>query len=153
MMTHYIEQFEAIYDGEPWFGDSFITKLAGIDARQVFTRPQEGVHSIAELISHVIFWRTPLIKRLQNDLDYRATMDDESNWYPIEKLKSKGWKALLAEFDQSQKDLIRLLKKAPANFLEEPYRNGEKLDVLVNGVLQHDIYHLGQLGLVSKMLS
>jgi uncharacterized damage-inducible protein DinB len=153
MIAHYIAQFKAVYDGEPWFGDSFKAKLKGVTEKQAFAKPNPGAHAIAELISHVIYWRTPLIKRLQNDLTSEASMDDEDNWMPLEKLKAKGWKKLMEEFEASQSELVLLLTRTPDRFLNEPFRHGQSMDVLVNGVLQHDIYHLGQLGLVKKMIS
>lgn len=152
MMTYYINHFQAIYDGEPWFGDSFQEKLSGLTEAEAFRRPSPEVHAIGELVSHCIYWRQPLIKLLQGDTAYKGSMKDEKNWLPLEKLKAKGWATLLKEWENSQKELISLLSKAPANFLEQPFRDSHTMRHLVDGILQHDIYHLGQIGLVKKSL-
>lgn len=151
MIQYYIHHFKTIYENEPWFGDGFKEKLKDVNERQAFVRPAEGVHSIAELISHIIYWRAPLLRYLQGDTKY-ASIEDEGNWLPVDKLKARGWKNLLTEFDQSQTELISLLSKTSDDFLNEPFRHGQNMQYLIDGVLQHDIYHLGQIGLVKKML-
>ena len=152
MLQHYITQFEAIYQGEPWFGESFEEKLKGLDEHNAFQRPTAEIHSIAELLHHSIYWRSMLIKRLNGDITYKGSMKSEENWLPLEKLKAKGWKKILEAWHTSQRELIEGLRQAPETFFSAPYRNGHTHAHLVEGVLQHDIYHLGQIGLVKSML-
>jgi len=152
MLTHYINQFQAIFNGEPWFGDSFDAKLSGLSEADAFRRPSPVIHSVAELVSHCIYWRQPLIKILQGDTTYKGSMKDEKNWMNLEKLKPKGWATLLTEWETSQEELISLLSKAPAKFLDQPFQDSHTMRHLVEGILQHDIYHLGQIGLVKKLV-
>lgn len=153
MLSHYIGQFTAIHDGEPWFGESFVDKLQDVSEEQAFRKPHTGMHSIASLLHHCIFWRQPLLHFLRGNTSFKATMKDEGNWLSDEKLKTKGWVAIQQEFHDSQSELIRLLKQAPSSFLEQPYRNGETMHHLVEGVLQHDIYHLGQIGMTKSWIN
>jgi uncharacterized damage-inducible protein DinB len=152
MLAYYISHFEAIYQGEPWFGESFEEKLKGLSDQTAFQRPAPEAHSIAELLHHCIYWRAMLIKRLEGDLAFKGSMKSEENWLPLEKLKLKGWKKILEDWHASQHRLLEGLRKAPDNFLSLPYRNGHTHAHLVEGVLQHDIYHLGQIGLVRSLL-
>mgnify|MGYP002777408195 CR=1 FL=1 len=152
MIAPYLQHFEAIFDGEPWFGDSFNEKLKDLTEAEAFTRPADNIHSIAELLSHCIYWRLPLIKKLEGDHQYKGSMKSEENWLPLEKLKAKGWKKLLKEWNESQRHLIALLQKTPDTFLKEPFRDGHTNTHLIDGILQHDIYHLGQIGLVRKWI-
>ncbi|MEI9918809.1 MAG: DinB family protein [Bacteroidota bacterium] len=127
-------------------------KLDDVTEKEAFTPPMEGVHTIAELIAHIIYWRSPIIKRLNGDKDYVGKMDSPDNWPTLEKLKLKGWKELLKEFSESQKQILQLLSKAKPGFYEEDYKPGNSWDYVIEGIVQHDVYHLGQLALVKKMI-
>jgi hypothetical protein len=39
------------------------------------------------------------------------------------------------------------------NFLESEYKEGRSFDYIVEGIIHHDIYHLGQIGLVISLLN
>jgi len=148
----YTRNFKEVYDGDPWLGESYMGKLEDVTDKEAFTPAMEGVHTIAELVAHVIYWRSPIIKRLKGEKDWVGKMDSPDNWPTLEQLKSKGWKKLLAEFDETQKQLTSLLTSVKPEFYKEEYKPGVSWDQLVEGVVQHDIYHLGQLALVKKMI-
>lgn len=148
----YTRNFGEIYNGDPWLGESFMGKLEDVTEKEAFTPPAIGVHTIAELVAHVIYWRSPIIKRLKGEKNYVGLMDSPENWPSLASLKSKGWKKLLEEFDESQEQLISLLEKAKPGFYNEQYKPGVSWDQMIEGVVQHDIYHLGQLALVKKMI-
>lgn len=149
---NYVTDFEQLYEKGAWFGDTYMEKLADVTEKEAFTPPMKGVHTIAELVAHVIYWRTPIIKRLKGGKDYAASVDSPENWVPLDQLKAKGWKKILNDFGESQRELLNLLKQAKPGFFKEEYSPGNSWDYVVDGIIQHDIYHLGQLALVKKMI-
>lgn len=148
----FTNQLRQLYEKGAWFGDTYQEKLQDVTSEQAFRQPHPGVHSIAELVAHVIFWRMPVIKKLKGEKDYVASVDDPANWPPLDTLKAKGWSALLKDFDDSQKQLLKLLANADEKFFESEYSPGNSMAYVTEGIIQHDIYHLGQLGLVKRML-
>jgi uncharacterized damage-inducible protein DinB len=152
MNKTYITQLNQLYEKGAWFGDTYLEKLADVSDKEAFTQPMPGVHSIAELVAHVIYWRSPTIKRLSGEKEYQASVDHPENWQSAEHLKAKGWKKLLKEFDESQNKLTALLKAAKPEFFREEYSAGNSWEYVTEGIIQHDIYHLGQLGLVKRMI-
>jgi hypothetical protein len=66
-------------------------------------------------------------------------------------LKKKGWGNLVDEFNQSQKELINLLESQNDVFLDNKYQDNN-FDYLLEGIIHHDVYHLGQIGLVISIL-
>ncbi len=116
-------------------------------------KPTEGAHSIAQLLSHTIYWRESLIKKLENDLEYKASMKSEDNWRTNENLKLLGWKKLRSQFEESQKKIVTLLAKQDDSFLEKPYQKTVTMHDLIKGIIQHDIYHLGQIAYVKSICS
>ena len=77
---------------------------------------------------------------------------EELDWRTINP-KVHSWKKGLAEFSGTHKKIIALLKKKEDVFLEElvDYRK-YNFRFLLNGMVEHNIYHLGQIAYLNKML-
>ncbi len=137
-------------------GPTYDKKLKDIDDSLAFTRPLEDMHSIAELISHLTLWRKETILKIETGKGSKTDACEE-NWLPNEVLRNKGWEALKSEYDQTLEDLIDLLEAKDDSFLSEEYYDTDfkgyyPYEFVLNGMLHHDIYHLGQLGLIVKYL-
>ena len=146
-----VNQFETVYNGEPWYGNPISKILEDITEDDAFWEPTEGTHSIAQLVSHIIYWRQSVIKKLENDLEYKASMKSEDNWRTTEDLKLLGWKNILDQFEESQKKIVTLLAKEDDSFLEKPYSAKATMHELIKGIIQHDIYHLGQIAYIKSI--
>ena len=156
LINHTIEQLIEIQHGKIWIGNSYESKLSGIDDTLVFVRPVTDLHSIAEIISHLTLWRNEAILKIKTGKGSK-TDDCEENWLTNEKLKAKGWTMIKSEYDNSLSELIALLKEKEDAFLNEEYYDTDfkgtyEYRFLINGMLHHDIYHLGQLGIIIKYL-
>jgi hypothetical protein len=61
------------------------------------------------------------------------------------------------EYNNTLSELIRLLKEKDDTFFKEQYYDTDFKEYynyrfVINGILHHDIYHLGQLGIIIKYL-
>jgi len=148
----YVRQLEQLYHGGSWQAESFAEKLKDVNETMAFSAPVPGVHSIAEIVWHCIYWRTVLIKRLVGNDKYRDQTVDTLNFLPVEDLKKKGWESLKHELEETQTSLIAILNAYNDNFLLKEYQPGYTYDYHVEGIIHHDVYHLGQIGLVKKIL-
>lgn len=151
-MLNYCQQLKTIYDGDPWIDESFEKKLTGLSEEEAFCQPIPGVHSVAEVISHVVEWRKELIERMRNGRPPLPVFEQENNWYSNEWLRKKGWSRLVEEFEESQNQLIYLWEGLSDSFLSQKYNEEYSYQYLVEGIIHHDLYHLGQIGLIIKML-
>jgi hypothetical protein len=100
-----------------------------------------------------MYWRTVLFKQLHGDNDFRERTLKDQNFLSLESLQQKGWSNLLADFKESQELLIALLNTKNDDFLESEYKEGKTFDYSIEGIIHHDIYHLGQIGLVISILN
>jgi uncharacterized damage-inducible protein DinB len=156
LIDQLISQFQNIHFGHNWFGQSYKTKLQDLDPEQFFVRPSREIHSVAELIAHGTAWRKDAgikITTSKGELT-EASIED---WQDLNKLKEKGHETIIAEYEASVDGLIHLLAQKDDAFLETSYHDPEfggdfPFSFALYGILQHDIYHLGQIGLVVKML-
>lgn len=149
----FASQFAANYDGQPWYGDSFYDILEKVKPAMAYWQPKRNAHSIAQLVSHIIYWRSALIKRLEGDLEYRPSMKSEFNWRSNEQLKKTGWKSLRKSLDESQFKLLSVLSNQKDSLLKKKYTEKASFFDLINGILQHDLYHLGQIAYLKSIYS
>lgn len=147
-----IQQLQDVQDQEIWIDENFKKKIDKIPESQAFKRPMPGLHSVAELISHLLEWRKETIRKLKGE-DARLKVESPENWRTNEELKIPGWEKLKSNFYKSQEEVIQLIEKRSDEFLEKEYRNKYKFKYLIEGLIHHDLYHLGQIGITVKFLN
>ena len=149
----YIMKFETLHSGRPWFGESVDKKLSDLTEDEVFMKPLAGVHSIAEILNHIAQWRIEIASRLQTGT-INLKENDPNDWIDLIQLKKMGWENVKMEFYNSKNSLINFLKSTNDDFLNKPVKEGSKATYrhFIEGLIDHDIYHLGQVGLVKKMI-
>jgi len=141
--SEFAQKFEELYAGEPWFGESIMTKLNSITSERAFQQPSPGEHSVAELLCHMEFWRRSILFHLRDDKSINFTADHPENWPSLEELKRKGWKKLCTSFTDTHNALVSALNNNPTLTNDQV--------IYLNGIVEHDIYHLGQIGIVRKL--
>ncbi len=151
-INYYVNRFNEIYNGSPWYGETVNAKLKNVSEENAFVQPLGNVHSVAEIVSHMTYWRQALISRLEGDKSFSPSVESDDNWRNVEKLKTAGWRKIIADFDHTQNKITSLLPKQLDKFLEEEYSKGSTYEYLIQGIIDHDIYHLGQVGLVKKLI-
>jgi uncharacterized damage-inducible protein DinB len=147
-----IQQLRDVENADLWLDENFEKKLSQVSEDKVFTRPIPELHSVAELISHLTVWRRVNIRRMKGET-VPMEDDDPENWKTNEQLSKVGWGALLKDFYQSQRDLITMLEGKDDSYLDTTSTHyGKTFNYLMLGMIHHDMYHLGQLGLTVKFL-
>lgn len=156
LIENIIQQLEDVQSGKLWIGSNFKSKLSQIDESLVFVKPNDDMHSVAEIISHLTLWRKETILKINTGKGSK-TDDCEENWLTNDKLQIVGWDKIKSEYDRTLSELIDLLKSKDDEFLNELYYDTDfkgdfEYRFVINGMLHHDIYHLGQLGIIIKYL-
>lgn len=154
LIENYISQIEEIQYGKPWVGNSYSKILKTVDKENCFIQPVHGMHSIAEIFSHCTMWRNEAILKIKKGVGTK-TDESEENWILNSELKKKGWACIYDEYKLSVVEFIQVLSSKEDEFLTETYYDIDFKKVctyrfLVDGILHHDIYHLGQIGLIRK---
>ena len=148
-----IQQLDDLDHGDLWLDENFAKKLGQVNEMTAFTRPIPDLHSPAELLSHLIVWRRVNIQRL-NGKTIELQVDDPINWKTNEELRPKGWEAHKKKFYQSKQEVLDLLNGKDDCYLNTISTHyGKDFKYLLQGLVHHDLYHLGQLGISIKYLN
>ena len=147
-----ISNLERVNTGQPWYGRAVYEMLEEIDPAIVNKKPNDSSHSLAELLYHMITWADFTLHRIKGDKEKDMAAFEELDWREINP-KVHTWKKGLAEFKAIHSKIIELLKEKDDEFLKEivDYRK-YNFRFLLNGLIQHNIYHIGQVAYVKKLL-
>ena len=139
-------------EGEPWYGRSVYSLLDEIDPSIVYEKPNNNSHSPADLLYHMITWAEFTQKRLEKDIETDMPFFESQDWRAIDPA-IHTWEKGLKQFKEIHKAIIQLLSKADDGILNEmvDYRKYD-FRYLLNGLIQHNIYHIGQIAYVKKMM-
>jgi len=145
-----IKSFEYLYDGEPWLGVNIVDTLGIITAKKAVKKISNNHNSIWEITNHVISWRLNVLQRVKG-----KTMVSPDNNYiePVKDQTAKAWKATLKQLKDSQKQWLDFLNTFPEKDFEKVYKNNSMTYYEnIQGIIQHDAYHLGQIVLLAKLI-
>lgn len=148
----YIREFETIYNGEPWYGKSLMAVISDADAKDVFKKHKSTGHSAYEITHHLYAWRDLLVKRLNGDTKASIEMNSKEDWASLPKEQTvAAWKELIKKLELNQQELTRLLPNWSNGSLDKDFAGTSySLRTFLNGQIQHDIYHIGQIALALK---
>jgi hypothetical protein len=144
------DQLQRSYSGEAWHGPSVQELLIGVTAGQALARPLAEGHCIWELTMHIGVWMSAARRRLAGD---PAKLTPQEDWPLIDGGSPVAWKQTLAALEQEHGQLKAAICSLPESSLENqtPGKN-YSLAFLLHGVVQHNLYHAGQIALLKKAL-
>ena len=148
--THRINsQLKRAYQGEAWHGPSLCELLNGVTAEQAAARPIPNTHTIWELVNHIIAWEQIAKRRLEGDPVKNPP--NEMNFPPVSDTSETAWQATLQHLAESNQALRNAVKKIDDAKLEEIVPEAIYSNyAMLHGVIQHDLYHAGQIALLKK---
>src|SRR5215217_9141754 len=148
------DQFRRAFEGEAWHGPSVLALLDGVTAQQAAAHPIPGAHSIWELTLHIAAWERACLRRLNGD---PAQLTDAEDWEPINDTSDAAWEATKQQLIDNHRELLEATARVDESRLDEtiyqdpniPYSS---IYVTLHGVVQHDLYHAGQIAMLKKAL-
>jgi uncharacterized damage-inducible protein DinB len=150
-IKHYINELENLYSGEPWLDVTLLSVLSKVNHDIAFKKPGK-IHSIAEIVCHIIEYRKFLIS--QFELNDKFDVNQKASFDTIRYADKKidNWENILITLKDTQKSLIDSLNSSNDETLKRKvFHRSYTIKYLLDGIIQHDVYHLGQLMLLLKM--
>jgi uncharacterized damage-inducible protein DinB len=136
------------FDDSPWYGPSLTFVLDDIPARRIHEHPVPGAHSIAELLVHMAHWKDVVRRRLEGDAVPDA---NDADWPPL--AATATLRELRRRLEQAHVELADCVAALDEAGLDARVAgNRISREEIVHGILQHDVYHTGQLALLVRAL-
>ena len=142
------DQLERGFKGRAWHGPSVLELLADVDAAKAAARPIAGAHSIWELVLHIAAWDQAAARRLRGD---RAQLSDAEDWPAVSDTSAEAWAQTLETLNKNHRELHEAIGRVEETRLDKPIMEGmTSVYGTLHGVIQHDLYHAGQIALLKK---
>jgi uncharacterized damage-inducible protein DinB len=142
------DQVRRAFEGQAWHGPSLMEILAGVTAEQAAAKSLPAAHSIWEIVLHIAFWEEVSRRRVEGD---EAKVEDGEGLFTVTDTSAEAWQAALERLRQSNTALRETIAKLDDEKLREKAAGQEySIYFLLHGVIQHDLYHAGQIALLKK---
>jgi uncharacterized damage-inducible protein DinB len=140
--------FRSSFSGDAWHGDSVMKIVDEITAEQAAAYPIPGAHSIWELVQHMAVWEDVVRRRLGGET---VLPTPEEDWPAVRSTDAAAWKKVVETLKSNHAALERMVAEMMDDRLDEiiPAQNYNAY-VMLHGIIQHDLYHAGQIALLKK---
>lgn len=144
------DQLVRSFEGNAWHGPAVKQVLENVSAEQALLRPIAGAHNIWELTLHIGAWENAAHRRLNGD---RAELTDDEDWAALPARDASSWSATLAKLERTHEELVAAIRGLHDSRLEQPIVEGmSTVYVTLHGVIQHNLYHAGQIAILKKAI-
>lgn len=144
-----VDQMERAFEGDAWHGPSLSDILACVSAEQAAVRPMPGSHSIWEIVVHMTVWQRTVRERLEGHPI--RSLPEEEDWPEVEDTSERAWVAAVGELREEYERLREEALRWRGRDLGER-TEGQRYTVyeMLHGVIQHNLYHGGQITLLKR---
>jgi uncharacterized damage-inducible protein DinB len=157
-ITRIVDELEREHGDDPWHGSPLRQILDGIDHQRAARRPLADTHTIWELVLHVISWKNEVRRRLGGA---PAAVPLEGDWPEAGAATADRWRQAIEALEASHRALVAAVRSLPEDALFTPTNDPRDREsgagvthyVLLHGIVQHDVYHSGQIALLKKAAS
>ena len=141
------DSYRAVTLKGAWYGPTLAELIAKISPEEAVTPLVPGAHSISTLLQHLLLWN----ERVRNTCE-RTPMprwEAEKEWAE----PAIPWNELVARWEQSRDRLEEGIRNFPVEDLGERVPGRDyPYETLLPGIVQHTVYHSGQIAMVLSML-
>jgi uncharacterized damage-inducible protein DinB len=142
-------QLECALYGEAWHGPSVREILEGLTGEEAAARPLPAAHSIWEIALHLTAWGQIVRRRLAGEVV--TEIPPEQDWPGMGEKSAAAWKRVSAMLVRVHAELAEVIRQLPEARLEDAVPEHDyNVSVMLHGVVEHLLYHAGQMAILKK---
>jgi uncharacterized damage-inducible protein DinB len=145
-----VKQFTASMEGNAWHGPAVFELLNDINDEEASQRALRDAHNIYEIAAHIITWQKAGIRRIKGDA---SEITEQEDWPVANDATTEQWSVIKKALQSVYNELKGELEKFSAERLNENIPGKEQtFYTLFHGIIQHNIYHAGQIAMLKKAI-
>ena len=145
-----LDQFRRAFEGNAWHGPALLELLAGVSAADAGARPVPSAHSIWEIVLHIAAWKSACKRRLEGD---RAQLTGAEDWPAVSQTNDGAWQDAKDTLLRTHHQLLEAISRLDGSRLDTPIiEDMSSVYITLQGVVQHDLYHGGQIAILKRAL-
>ncbi|MBZ5599518.1 MAG: DinB family protein [Acidobacteriia bacterium] len=147
------DQIRRAFEGDAWHGDSMLELLANVDAATAAAKPIKNAHTIWELVLHINAWDDAVLRRTGGTA---VALTDTQNFPPVKDTSEASWRKTVEHLKHTHEELVEAVAAFPDARLQEQVpgktQSYYNFYYMFSGIVQHELYHAGQIALLKKAL-
>jgi len=151
------KELEQVLSGDPWYGSSVYKILDTVSFETAFERPSGAAHTIAAIVLHMLSWTEEVMDRLNG---MTASIPSSGDWPEPSAPDEQKWQQYVNDLKLVNVNLLGIIQNFDEEKWTEPIldeRNpelgtGVSNEELVRGLIQHHIYHSGQVAILVRII-
>ena len=140
MRTLLLQELHETHNKKNWFV-SVKDATAGLTADQTTFTQGKGNHTVGQLLYHITFWNSEVLKQLQGEKTNDANVNNDDTFT---KYDPKNWDATLKQFDDDMTAMEKIVESADDAKLA-------KIAPVISRVAEHNAYHTGEMVVIRKL--
>jgi len=144
------DQLRRAFEGDAWHGPALLELLKDVNAATAAARLLPAAHCIWELVLHVAVWDRATMRRLAGEKTQPTGLDN----FPLvpATANERAWNKAVSDLKRTHQTLVKTVAALPESRLWERVP-GKRYDFyhLLHGVVQHELYHAGQIAILRKL--
>jgi uncharacterized damage-inducible protein DinB len=144
LVERVLKQLDDFYNGDSWVTDKLGINVFSHTPVVAFKKVSGHSHSVAQQVAHINAWRNFAVQKLTGNDKFDIEDNSPKDWpEPVE------WNAVKKEFETCHENLLTAIKNFPDEkwHATVPLRSYSFI-YLLNGVVEHDYYHFGQINVL-----
>lgn len=151
-------QLEKVLSGDPWYGSPVYDIVDGISFETAYEKPRGSIHNIAEIVLHMIAWTEEVMDRMNG---LTAGMPTSGDWPETGSPDEQKWQNYVNDLKLVNVNLVGIIQNFPPEQWSELINDERNRDLgtgvtyeeLINGLIQHHIYHSAQIALLNRIIN
>jgi uncharacterized damage-inducible protein DinB len=140
------------FEGNAWHGPALRQLLADVTASSAAARPLANAHSIWEIVLHIATWEEVVRRRLQGETI--VDLPPDQDWPSVRDTSEAAWHKALQDLEQANRALREMIVRIDDWHLTDDVPGKDhSVYTMLHGIIQHDLYHAGQIAVLKKAQS
>jgi len=150
------QDLETVLWGSAWYGKPVYAITDGVNFETAYEKPERSLHNIAAIVLHMLSWTEEVMDRM-NGMEAQAP--SSGDWPDPGAPDEQKWQQYVNDLKLVNVNLLGVIQ----NFPEEQWNdaiNDSRADKpkvtyqgLIYGFIQHQVYHAGQIALLTRLLN
>lgn len=146
-----VHDFLHTFKKEDWYVP-LTDSLNGVTLEEAVWKPEgNNVNSVAEIVSHVLYFQERLVRRLTESMDQfeQASENDETFRSSVD-WNEEAWNSLLKKVNETNLELAAIIDNMKEGELQKKFGELTAAE-MISGVTRHNAHHIGQIVMLRKL--
>jgi uncharacterized damage-inducible protein DinB len=144
------DQLRRAFDGKAWHGPALRELLSDVNIAGANAHPVAGAHSIWELVLHITVWTRAALGATQGKPMPKIVGTPE-DWPAVAEPTSAAWNSARDRLFEVKDQLAEAIERfGDARLTEIVPGRAYDFYYLFHGIIQHSLYHAGQIAILKK---